>query len=175
MYSAAAKQWDFLGDITFGNLPLGILAMADYQQFDVELAPGDCLLSYSDALIECSDADGEMLGEAGLLRIVRLLGDLPAERLIDSLLKEIGERYPENLSEDDVTVMVVRANGGQAHFSIAEKLGALRRFLGALFHAEHPPLPDANLANVGGAIIPALVRFWRPRRSSRPLVDRDPE
>jgi hypothetical protein len=32
--------------------------------------------------------------------------------------------------------------------------------------AERPPLPDANLANIGGAIIPALGRRWRARRPS---------
>ena len=28
------------------------------------MEPGDCLLSYTDALIETRDSDGEMLGEA---------------------------------------------------------------------------------------------------------------
>jgi hypothetical protein len=31
--------------------------------------------------------------------------------------------------------------------------------------AERPPLPDANLANIGGAIIPALGRRWRVKKS----------
>ena len=40
------------------------------------------------------------------------------------------------------------------------------RLLGSLIRAinpraERPPLPDFNLANVGGAIIPALGRRWR--------------
>jgi len=166
LYSSQKREWDLLGETAWGNLPLGILPIADYQQFDVELAPGDCLLSYSDALIESSDADGEMLGEAGLLRIVRLLGDPPPAQFINSLLKEIGERYPENLSEDDVTVMLVHASGGQPHFSASEKWRAFRRFAGSVLRAidpraERPPLPDANLANVGGAIIPALARRWR--------------
>ena len=30
---------------------------------------------------------------------------------IQALLKEITERYPENLPDDDATVMVIRANG----------------------------------------------------------------
>ena len=162
MYRAAKQHWDFLGDVEFGNLPLGILELTEYQQFDVELEPGDCLVSYSDALIEASDADGEMLGEAGLLRILRLLGDVAPEKLIETLLKEIADRYPQNLSEDDVTVVVAKANGGSARFSLLEKLNALKRFAGALVHAS-PPLPDANLANIGGAIIPALARRWRSR------------
>lgn len=166
LYRAAQRRWEFLGDIAFGSLPLGILETADYQQFDVELEPGDCLLSYTDALIESFDADGKMLGESGLLRIVRLLGDLEPSQLIPTLLREIGERYPQNLSEDDVTVMVVRANGREPRYRWTEKLGAFGRLLGSLIRgvnprAERPPLPDANLANIGGAIVPALARRWR--------------
>jgi len=154
--------------VTFGNIPLGILEMAEYQQFDVELNAGDCLLSYSDALIESYDADGEMLGENGLLRVVRLLGDIAPEELINILLKEIEERYPENLSEDDVTVMLVRANGGSLEFSLTEKLAALKRLLATFIGsinpgAERAPFPDLNLANIGGAIFPALARRWRSR------------
>ena len=175
LFRAAQRQWDFLGVQGPGsrtapsNIPLGLFDAAEYEQFDVELEPGDCLLSYTDALIESRDSDGEMLGEDGLLRITRLLGDVPPEKMIATLLAEIETRYPENLSEDDVTVLVVRANGRQLRFSLREKLRALGRFSGALIRSMNPrkeraPFPDANLANIGGAIIPALARRWRARR-----------
>ena len=181
IYRRARRQWDFLGhdgpagQSTPCNIPLGLLEMSEYQQFDVELEPGDCVLSYTDALMESNDADGQMLGEAGVLRIARLLGDVEPQKLIEMLLGEIAERSPENLSEDDVTVLVVRANGREPRYSFGEKLGALVRFFRSLIRAvnpraERPPLPDANLANIGGAIIPALGRRWRAagamRRSS---------
>ena len=108
-----------------------------------------------------------MLGEDGLLRITRLLaGDVEPQQLIETLVAEIAERYPENLSDDDVTVLVARATGRKPHYSFGEKLGALLRLGGSLIRAidpraERPPLPDANLANIGGAIIPALGRRWR--------------
>jgi sigma-B regulation protein RsbU (phosphoserine phosphatase) len=167
LYRAAKGQWDFLGHEGAAgppgprNLPLGILDLTEYDQFDVELEPGDCVLSYTDALIESRDADGEMLGEDGLLRITRLLGDLEPQQLIETLVAEIAERYPENLSDDDVTVLVARATGRPLRYSLGEKLGALVRFAASLMRAERPPLPDANLANIGGAIIPALGRRWR--------------
>jgi serine phosphatase RsbU (regulator of sigma subunit) len=177
MYRAAQRHWDFLGHhsldpqgsparSTPGNIPLGLMEISDYEQFDVELETGDCVVSYTDALIESRDADGEMLGEAGVLRIMRLLGDVEPSQLINKLLAEIAERYPENLSEDDVTVLVVRANGREPRSSLGEKLGALLRLLVSLIAAIHPgaerpPLPDANLANIGGALIPALGRRWR--------------
>jgi serine phosphatase RsbU (regulator of sigma subunit) len=170
LFRAAKREWDFLGgqDATArsnpSNIPLGLFEGADYEQFDVELEPGDCLLSFTDALIESRDADGEMLGEEGILKIVRLLGDVEPQKLIDTLLREIETRYPENLSEDDVTVLVVRANGRRLKFSFGEKLQALGRFTQALFRGERAPFPDARLANIGGAIIPALGRRWRARR-----------
>jgi sigma-B regulation protein RsbU (phosphoserine phosphatase) len=77
LYQAALRQWNFLGEEgsdtqpKIRNIPLGIIDMADYKQFDIELQSGDCLISYTDALIESRDADGEMLGEAGLLRVMR--------------------------------------------------------------------------------------------------------
>jgi phosphoserine phosphatase RsbU/P len=179
IYRAAQQQWDLLahqGPVRTHaekrggprNLPLGMLDLTEYEHFDVELESGDCLLSYTDALMESCDADGEMLGEDGVLRIVRLLGDAEPQRLIEALLREIAERSPGNLSEDDVTVMVIRANGREPHYSLGEKLRAFARLTGTWVRsihprAERPPLPDANLANIGGAFIPALGRRWRRR------------
>src|SRR5580704_4564431 len=48
LYRAAQRKWDFLshdseaGQFAPRNLPLGILEMTEYEQFDVELEPGDC-------------------------------------------------------------------------------------------------------------------------------------
>lgn len=172
LFRVSDSSWSFLGQHDHpekkgqGNIPLGIFQIADYEQFDVELEPGDCIINYTDAFIESCDADGEMLGEEGLLRIVKLLGDVPAEKLIPSLVQEITDRYPKNLAADDVTLLVVRANGGSLDFSLGEKISAFGRFLKTLFHSLNPradraPFPDANLANLGGAIIPALARRWR--------------
>jgi phosphoserine phosphatase RsbU/P len=177
MYHAAHQRWDFLGHhspdkegasvkATPSNIPLGMLDVSEYEQFDVELEPGDCVVSYTDALIESRDADGRDLGEAGVLRIMRHLGDVEPRRLIETLIKEIGERHPENLTDDDVTVLVVRVNGRPPHHSFGAKFGAAMRLIRSMIvainpKAERPPLPDANLANIGGAFIPALGRRWR--------------
>jgi sigma-B regulation protein RsbU (phosphoserine phosphatase) len=183
LYQASTREWNFLGSGDAEerhephNIPLGILDMTEYEQFDVELETGDCVVTYTDALIESRDADGEILGETGLLRIVRLLGDTEPQKLTETLLKEIAERHPDNLVEDDVTVLVVRANGRRLHHSLKDKLWAQVRMFGSLIRginpsAERPPLPDMNLANIGGAIIPALGRRWRApgavRRPSSP-------
>lgn len=176
IYRAVNRHWDFLGHHDahpapkLANLPIGLIEISEYEQFDVELDPGDCVVAYTDALIESRDADGEMLGEEGLLRLARLLGETEPNKMIETLLGEIAERYPENLSEDDVTVMVVHANGRALRFSMGDKVRAFGRLCRSLVQsmsprAERPPLPDANLANIGGAIIPSLSRFWRVKKT----------
>jgi len=172
LYRAATREWSLLGHHhaserrAVENIPLGIIDLTEYQEFDVELHTGDCLLSYTDALIESRDADGEMLGEEGVLRILKLIGEVDPDKVTQALLNEIRGRYPENLSEDDVTVMLVRINGREPRVPFREKLSAVGRFLGTLVRSANPraeraPMPDFSLPNVGGAIIPALGRRWR--------------
>ena len=171
LYRARDRKWSLLiqeekASRGPGNLPLGMLDITQYEQFDVELEPGDCLMSYTDALVESRDADGEMLDEAGLLRIVRLLHEVEPENMIAALLQEIAGRYHGNLSDDDVTVLIIRANGRQPQYSFTDKLQAFWKMVRAVVKALRPgaeraPLPDALLANVGGAIVPALGRRWR--------------
>ena len=178
LYRAAPQEWTLLGadpasePANGNNMPLGIMDVTEYEQFDVELASGDCVLAYTDALIESRDANGEMLGEHGLLRILRHVGDVEPQLLTRTLLNEIKDRYPDNLTEDDVTVLLVRANGNKPRTSLKDFLWANLRFLGSLIRginpwSERPPLPDFNVANIGGAIIPALEQRWRAAGSDR--------
>ena len=102
-------------------------------------------------------------------RIANLLGEVPADKLIETLLHEIEARYPENLVADDVTLLVIRANGRPLDFTLREKVEAFRRFLKTFFRsfdpsADRAPFPDANLANLAGAIIPSLARRYRAPR-----------
>ena len=174
IYSAARGEWHFLSSDKSTraggprNLPLGILDIADYDASDVELQEGDCVLAYTDALMEAQDADGEMLGEDGVLRLLRLIGKVDPPKLTAVLLGEIESRYPENLAADDVTVMLVRASSRETRYTLGARLGALGRVVRTAIGAfrpgaERPPLPDLNVANIGGGIVPALSKRWRTR------------
>src|ERR1700733_10254454 len=128
LWRAAKKEWTLLGSDEVSeekkpqNIPLGIIDLTEYEELDVELEPGDCFMKYTDALIESRDADGEMLGEAGVLRLLNLLGEVDPDKVTQALLKKIRERYPENLSEDHVPVMLIRVNGRQPQIPFQETL-----------------------------------------------------
>ena len=143
LYRASRQEWSLLGRESprptgLINLPLGIMSITEYEHFDIELEPGDCLVTYTDALIESSDADGEILGEEGVLRLLKLLGEVEPEKLIDALLGEIAERYPENLSADDVTLLILRANGGAQSYTLGVKMRGALRMAGSALRSLFP-------------------------------------
>jgi len=173
IYRAAQNQWETLSNLDTQrptgprNLPLGVLGVSDYDQFDVQLELGDYVVTYTDALVEAQDADGKILGEQGLLRILRLMGEVEAPKLIPTLLDEIGDRYPENLSRDDVTMVVLRVNERKPYYSMKDKVWAFLRGAAFLFRAQRPPLPDFVLPNVGGPFIRSLEQRWRGSTGTR--------
>lgn len=144
LYRASKEEWSLLGEVrstrevSCSNLPFGILSMAEYEHFDLEFEPGDCVVTYTDALIESSDADGEQLGEDGVLRLLKLLGNAQPEKLIAELLGEIAQRYPENLSTDDVTVLLLRANGSAQSLTLMDKMRAMGRMASAALRSLVP-------------------------------------
>jgi sigma-B regulation protein RsbU (phosphoserine phosphatase) len=177
LYRAASREWSLLAVsderacLSSSNMPLGIFQEAEYRHFDIELERGDCVVAYTDALMEAAGPDGEILGENGLLELARSLKQTTPRDLAEALLGELNCRCPDALTCDDVTVMVMRANDRPLRFSLAQKLDAIKRFAKSFFaslggDSEKPPFPDWNLANLGGAIIPALARRWRPPQNS---------
>jgi sigma-B regulation protein RsbU (phosphoserine phosphatase) len=178
LYRASERRWRYVdreptesrsGDDPdrIVNLPLGIQELADYQQFDLKLEPGDLVVCYTDSLIESHDATGELLGTEGLLRILLSLEPTDPQKFIPELLAAIEAEAPGNLTGDDVTVLAYRPNGKPAQASIGQRLLAparvLRGVLGAVRAGVAAPWPDLNLANLGGAWISRLNHAWKGR------------
>jgi hypothetical protein len=148
------------------NMPLGILDISDYATFDVPLKVGDIILCYTDSLVESRGRDGQLLGQQGLLEIVRALPLADATTLIPDLLAAIAERAVNNLTEDDVTVLAFRPNGlGRRRPSLRQQAIAAGKMIGAMARAARPggepvPWPDFKLPNLGGALVGSLNRLW---------------
>ena len=173
-FSASKREWRFLESTEKErgpdpvNLPLGILEFADYRHFDVALDSNDYVLCYTDSLVEARQADGEMLGHAGLMTIVRSVPVTTPERFIPDLLAAIAVTCKDTLDNDDVTVMLFRPNGQGRRMTIRDRAKMAQRLAGAMgrsvFRRNEPfPWPDLKIANWGGALLPGLQRFWRPR------------
>jgi serine phosphatase RsbU (regulator of sigma subunit) len=91
-----------------GNLPLGIIDPTTYAQKAVQLGEGDVVVAYSDALMEAERDSGGMLGEDGLLEILRSTNERSPEALcrflVDAVDSAPGKR---STRDDDATIMVL--------------------------------------------------------------------
>lgn len=121
-YRANDQRWSILGvdpddaqSSQSADLPFGIIEDAGYQQTDITFAPGDMLLMYTDALIESRDASGQMLGICGLLQRLNENIDIdnPAD-VIPTLIGRLTAEDEHDLTDDDVTALLIAANGTRA-------------------------------------------------------------
>jgi phosphoserine phosphatase RsbU/P len=173
LYRAKTKSWSLLeqrdtdeaptDDIA--NIPLGIDDVASYQQIAFELDVGDLVLCYSDSLIESHASDGKLLGEQGLLDVARTIPATEPATITPTFLEKLRALHPDNLEEDDVTILLFRASGAAGQRGFFQRAVAPIRVVGtslaALLTGRGPaPLPDFSAANILGAIIPGLNRRW---------------
>lgn len=122
-YRAKLGKWFVLGldpdENTEGltaDLPFGIEQDAGYQQVDIYFQPRDRLLMYTDALIESRASDGRLLGIRGLVERLNALHVAEPEKLIPSLIDRLTEEDEHDLTGDDVTVLLLQANGSKGEW-----------------------------------------------------------
>jgi sigma-B regulation protein RsbU (phosphoserine phosphatase) len=121
VYRAARCEWTTLDLTTAPNgssdrpsdVPLGIVEQAGYREVTTRLEKGDRVLCYTDAFIEARAANGDLLGTEGLLKIVASLGEVEIHAFVSSLIDAICALHPQNLSQDDATLVLFCANGTQ--------------------------------------------------------------
>jgi serine phosphatase RsbU (regulator of sigma subunit) len=89
------------------GMPLGIMPGMSYEEGEVSLAEGECVLFHSDGLVEAHNPKGEMFGFPRLRALVaehgeeRSLGDF----LLEELYSFVGEEWEQ---EDDITLLTLR-------------------------------------------------------------------
>jgi serine phosphatase RsbU (regulator of sigma subunit)/predicted ester cyclase len=89
------------------GMPLGMMPGMSYEEREVSLAEGNCVLFYSDGLVEAHNPRGEMFGFPRLRALVaehgeeRSLGNF----LLEELYSFVGESWEQ---EDDITLLTLR-------------------------------------------------------------------
>ena len=121
IYRVATASWSLLerpGESSkpHVDLPLGIVDRTAYASFQVTLDRGDLVLCYTDSLIEARNSQGRLLGQAGLLDLVRTISVANPDRIIPALLAAIEAIRPGNLDLDDVTALLFTPNNQRSSF-----------------------------------------------------------
>jgi serine phosphatase RsbU (regulator of sigma subunit) len=134
-YRADRESWHLLTPAManraerVANLPLGVIAPTDYEQFAVRLAPRDTVIIYTDSLVEARSPDGRMLGEQGLLQLACGLEAGDPDRLRCELLRAVAAYAGRAESDDDLTLLMLHHNAADPPFPA---LGDVARSIGKL-------------------------------------------
>ncbi|MBN1489215.1 MAG: serine/threonine-protein phosphatase [Phycisphaerae bacterium] len=113
------------------NLPLGVIEPTHYYQFDIQLAEGDVVLIYTDALIEVPRADGARLGEAGLLALAESIAPAAPAQVARALLDAVAAWSGHAAAEDDQTLIVLRHNASDPpRMNVKQAIRSLAKMIG---------------------------------------------
>lgn len=90
------------------RFPLRLFLQVDYDTLDVVLEPGDAVIFYTDGLTELTSADGEMLGEKGLVEWVNECPNATASGFLWHILDKASFYTKGIPPKDDFTIVVLR-------------------------------------------------------------------
>jgi serine phosphatase RsbU (regulator of sigma subunit)/predicted ester cyclase len=89
------------------GMPLGMMPGMGYEEGEVSLAEGECVLFHSDGLVEAHNPKGEMFGFPRLRALVAEHGEERSLRnlLLEELYAFVGDGWEQ---EDDITLLTLR-------------------------------------------------------------------
>lgn len=179
LWRGRQRQWSLLSGGGAGdaramlNLPLGVIDAALYDRFNVALGEEDLVLCYTDCVTESRGRDGQLLSIQGLLEVAQSIDGNDAPRVVPEFLEVLGSLWPGNLTQDDLTMLAFRPNGGARGVTLRRHLDAPRLAARVLWRrltrrgARYAiPWPDLNLANTGGYLVSWFNRFWNSDNTS---------
>jgi sigma-B regulation protein RsbU (phosphoserine phosphatase) len=105
--SQRSKHVDQLGKT---GMALGVLEEASWQQKVVKIAPGDCLLLYTDGITEAQNPHGSFFGENRLLESMRTRLGQSAQKMQELILDDVFHFVEGAPNQDDITMLVLSRN-----------------------------------------------------------------
>lgn len=91
------------------GVALGLRRRSVFEEASLVLAPGDCLVLYTDGVTEAVNTQGEDFGEARLAAAMERSRALEAAALKDSLVAAVDAFAGGAMQHDDITLVVLRA------------------------------------------------------------------
>src|SRR5262249_49917669 len=94
--------------LELGGPPVGLFRSAHYEQAEIQLAPGDLLLLYTDGMSEAENPAEDEWGEDALIAATRSCADLPL-RQMSTHIRGAADAFAAGAHQhDDITLVVAR-------------------------------------------------------------------
>jgi phosphoserine phosphatase RsbU/P len=94
-----------------GGLPIGLIEAASWNDFTIQLNPGDRLMLASDGITECPDQQGNLLDDTGLANILRRNACLKSNEFFETLLWNLSDFAGDQHFPDDISAVLLEYDG----------------------------------------------------------------
>ena len=91
-----------------GGFVLGVEAQAEYEIETLRLRDGDCLLFYTDGLIDAANFDGEFWGRERMLETAKKFASLGAGQMVKNILGYRRRFVGLARQVDDTSIIVIK-------------------------------------------------------------------
>jgi sigma-B regulation protein RsbU (phosphoserine phosphatase) len=92
------------------TFPLGILDEVAYEETQMQIAPGDKVVFYTDGIVEAMNKKEEMYGFERLHEVVNASTAENADGLMKNIIKDVSDFTGAAPQHDDLTIIVVSAD-----------------------------------------------------------------
>lgn len=97
-----------LQELASGGIVLGAFSDIDLKECEIDVAPGDLLVFYTDGVTEAMDADEQMFGEDRLRAAVKANPRVSAQEVLDAIVQAVNTFTGNTPQADDITLFVVK-------------------------------------------------------------------
>ena len=91
-----------------GGTVVGLFPAMKYEVGEIQLAPNDLILAYTDGITEPENTFGEEFGEARLLDVTKRMLNVSPEVLAEAIYRSVDEWTGSPELQDDMTVVLAR-------------------------------------------------------------------
>jgi len=94
-----------------GGLPVGLVPGATYEDFEINLSPGDRLFFMSDGITECPGENDDMLDEDGVIELLKRNAAIRGPRFFEALMWDLNTYAGNQDFPDDISAILLEFNG----------------------------------------------------------------
>ena len=91
-----------------GGLPLGVDTRARFESETITLHPGDCVVVFTDGIVEAESPAGEAFGDARVIELLETHRGARPDQTLELLLTSVQRFVGDAPRQDDVTGLVLR-------------------------------------------------------------------
>ena len=99
---------DVCEEVTGRGIVLGIFEEIDLEEREIEIAPGDVLVFYTDGITEAMDVNHRLFSEERLMALINAHPEASPQKLLEAIISAVHTFTGPAPQSDDLTLYVVR-------------------------------------------------------------------